>query len=256
MPIGDKRVDAISNLPKDLSLRSQLLLDPSPSVSMRTAIAVTLLFVSSISLNAATNVLADSGFDMSTHASQTNPVWDLVANQPDGTQFSAQFQDAPWASNPAGQPGIGVWLKAFEGNQADGEPLANVTVSQTVSAIPGVSYELAVWNRQETNYTAVSTFFSVEFLDAGGSVLSLERSDITTHPKDGSWQQYALTAVAPASTTQATVKFGMVDGVDAKANPQSAMFDDVTFSADVIPEPSSAALGVLGLVGLALRRRR
>ena len=204
--------------------------------------------------SAATNILADTSFELSTPASQTNPSWNLMANQPDGTNFSAQYQDAPWASNPNGTAGIGLWLKAFEGNAADG--FANVTVSQTVSAMPGATYDLALWNKQETNFTAASTFFAIDFLDGGGTVLQTDSQDITDHPQDGSWVEYTMTSVAPAGAADVTVRLGMVDGQDALANPQSAMFDDVTLSTDVIPEPSSALLSLLALAGLSFRRRR
>ncbi len=204
----------------------------------------------------ATNILVDSGFEMSTANSQSNPVWNLEANQPDGTGFSAQYQDAGWASNPNGDPGVGLWLKAFEGAQAAGDALANATASQTVAVMGGLSYELSVWSKQEANYTAASTFFSVDFLDGSDNVLSMESSNIDSHPKDGSWQNYTLSTVAPAGATSAVVRVGMVDGMDAQANPQSAMFDDVELrAADAIPEPSVSLLGLLG-ASLLFRRRR
>ena len=153
----------------------------------------------------------------------------------------------------AGVAGTGVWLKAFEGNQATGDAMANVTVSQAVAAVSGLTYALSVWNKQEANYTAESTFFSVTFLDGDGNELGTTSENIDSHPKDGSWQEYSLEATAPAATAQANVEIGMVNGTDAQANPQSAMFDDVSLA--VIPEPSSALLSVLGLA-FFLRRRR
>ena len=130
-------------------------------------------------------------------------------------------------------------------------------MSQTVPAMAGLDYELSVWNKQEANYTAATTFFAVDFLDGAGTILSTELSEITTHPKDASWQEYKLMATAPAATAEVMVRVGMINGVDAMQNPQSAMFDDVTLSAEtVVPEPSSALLAALGFSFGFLRRRR
>jgi hypothetical protein len=147
-------------------------------------------------------------------------------------------------------------LKAFEGNQADGDGLANVTVSHTVPAMAGLTYDLSVWNKQKTNFTAGSTFFDLDFLNGGGAVLSTELGEITTHPKDGSWVEFSFSALAPTDTKQATVRLGIIDGVDAPVNPQSAMFDDVSLSTEAIPEPSAVVLGLLALSLLMIRRRR
>jgi hypothetical protein len=51
-----------------------------------------------------------------------------------------------------------------------------------------------------------------------------------------------------------TVSVAMMGGINANVNPQSAVVDN--FRLTFIPEPSSALLGALGLLGVMSRRRR
>lgn len=214
------------------------------------------MFAASSSL--AANLLLDPGLEESTGGSQTNPFWTLDVNMPDGVGTSAQFQNAPWASNPAGEPGTGLWLKAFEGQQDAGDSFALATLSQSVTGSAGASYEMKAYVRVETNYTAAGTILAVDFLQ-GGTVLSSEELDVgPLHPKDGSWQEFSVSATSPEGTDTVRVRAQMIDGTVAAENPQSAMIDDFSLevSGGVVPEPSTALLATLGLGAMLVRRRR
>jgi hypothetical protein len=214
---------------------------------MKTQLAALSIVILSISSVQAQNLLQDPSFDLSTPESQTNPHWTLDVDFPDGVGSAAQFQDAPWASNPTGTEGIGVWLKAFEGNQADGgDPPANATLYQEVMA-PAGDYELSFFYRKETNYQAESTF--VELLEDGSQIGLVDLTGVDT---GGIFEQFSLNGSTAGGTLRVQAK--MVNGTDAMANPQSAMFDD--FNLAVVPEPSSSLLMVLGMAVLMLCRRR
>ena len=214
---------------------------------MKTALVFLATALFSVSSTAAQNLLQDPSFEASTHNSQTNPFWTLDVNFPDGAGPAAQFQDAPWASNPAGTDGIGVWFRAFEGNQANGgDPLANATLYQDVSS-PAGEYELSFYYRSEQNYTAETTL--VELLEDGTQIGQV---DLTNADTGGAWEQFSLTGSTAGGTLRVQAK--MVNGQDAMANPQSAMLDD--FDLTVVPEPSSMLLAVFGMVILAFRSRK
>ncbi|MCA9266081.1 MAG: hypothetical protein KDA60_19610 [Planctomycetales bacterium] len=196
------------------------------------------------------NLLDDGGFELSDGNSQTsNSAWQLNVNFPDGTGSAAQFQDAPWASNPLGVAGKGVWFKAFEGEQATGDAKAEAELRQLVSAGPG-TYNLSFYVRHETNFTADAAWVEISS-DAGG----LTTFNLLTTPNDGNYNQYSIDGfVAPAGTSQLLVRAVMDGGRVNPANPQSLMVDD--FDLVQVPEPGSTTLGVLALLGLITIRRK
>lgn len=211
------------------------------------SIAITFL---TISFANAQNLLEDPSFDLSTPDTASNPFWILDVNMPDGVGLAAQFQDAPWASNPTGSPGIGLWMKAFEGNQAGGgDPPANATLYQDVTAMAG-DYELSFFYRKEANYQAEST--TVELFENGTQIGLV---DLTSADTGGIFEQFFLSGTTSGGTLRVQAK--MVNGTDAMANPQSAMFDD--FSLTVVPEPASGTLAGLclaAMVAMVFSRRR
>ncbi|QDT69087.1 hypothetical protein MalM25_20140 [Planctomycetes bacterium MalM25] len=211
-----------------------------------TLLSLAMLAAALLPVAANANLLDDGGFEAATGNTQTsNSDWSLVVGMPNGP--AAQFQDAPWASNPLGSPGIGMWFRGFEG--ADGSTGgANATLSQTVAAGPG-DYDLIFWVRHETNFAATSANVILSS-DQGDSV----SFDLLGTANDGAYNQYGITGfVASAGTTELTVQAVMTEGVDAGVNPQSMMLDDFSLTAG-IPEPTSVLLALCGLAGLATRR--
>ena len=163
---------------------------------------------------------------------------------------SSLFRQDNWAQFDGP---MGVWWRAFEGDPA-GAPVQG-KISQKVGS-------------------------------GGGTPLATASIDLNlSAPKDGSWNQYQVQGVAPAGTTAVRVFGEMVDGVNANANPQSAMFDtfDLTEAGGTytltayhkaetnytsastllgidflgVPEPTSLTLGGAALFALlSVRRKR
>ena len=196
-----------------------------------------------LTTQAQANLLDDPGFELATGGGQvSNSNWSLAVNFPDGVEDSAQFQDAPWASNPLGVEGVGVWFKAFEGNQAAGDALAEATLSQTVAAGPGM-YDLSFYVRHEENFTAGAMTVALSS-DQG----DLATFDLLATPNDGEYNQFSIDGfVAGAGTTNLTIEVIMEEGTDAMVNPQSLMVDD--FDLSVVPEPSTGRAGRGGAAG-------
>lgn len=200
---------------------------------------------------ASANLLDDPSFEAATGGGQmSNSAWMLDVNFPDGVEGSAQFQDAPWASNLLGVDGVGVWFKAFEGNQGPDDEPADANLRQTVDTGPGI-YDLSFWVRHEANFTAASMAVSLSS-DQGDEAMFDLLSDT---PADGEYNQFSINDfVASAGTTSLTVQVTMEDGIDAQANPQSMMVDD--FSLTVVPEPGAIVLAALAGLGILAAGRR
>ena len=178
--------------------------------------------------------------------------------------------------------GVGLWLRAFVGeledlSDGDDEQQVFATLSQTVPATPGLTYELSAWSRFEANYpgavvnlnepgtdnsdpmdgppSPTNTFLFMEFLDAANGILagSVELDLRSVQLNDSVWRQHFLAAIAPPATVNVRVGGAMVDGVINSANPQSAFLDDFSL---VVPEPSALALMLIATCASIMTRRR
>jgi hypothetical protein len=199
-------------------------------------------------------LLRDPGFEATDVDAQTNPFWTLDVNLPgDGAEPAARYQAAPWASNPTGTPGIGIWNRAFDGTP---ENPAEARIYQDVTGVPGTEYTLTAYYKAETFYTSAATAVGIEFLQ-GGTVVGSSNVDLNTAaaPYDGAWNQYTVMATAPVGTETVRVFGLMVQGVVGAGNPQSSMFDD--FSLTAVPEPSTGVLAALlfGCMAFVVHRR-
>jgi hypothetical protein len=170
---------------------------------------------------------------------------------------------------------VGLWVRSFSGSLATP---TFVDLYQDVPATPGLKYIMTGWARFEMFYAGgvnnipffnpdtsdfelapspTDTFFALEFLDGGGNVLP-ESVDIELKANgqlnNNQWMEHMLMGIAPAGATTVRVRASAVDMVNTQG-AQSAFFDDFTLIG--IPEPATAALVGLGVMGLAgLRRRR
>lgn len=185
--------------------------------------------------------------------------------------FEDEMSSEPWAGpaptpvtnngvdpdGPGGNPGDwAVFFKPFTGGPTNGPATGHLY--QDVPATPGQQYKLTGWAGVETNALMQGAEFSLDFLNGGGGLigsgtLNLLPTLFVDNGEPFDYKQYTVSATAPAGTVAVRARASMID---ATGNPagggQAYVVDD--FVLTVIPEPSSAALAVCGL--LALRRRR
>lgn len=184
----------------------------------------------------------------------------------------------PWIeiapiTNGGGDNDLGGFLKAFQGNGSTGD-LATLHLYQDVAGSEGLEYGLSGWLGAGANYSGLltgdprgdtKTELAIEFdndndRDNGwisDAILDVKAAGLTSgaFPDFGA-QQFSVSGVAPAGTTIVRARVSMIDAYNT-TNPDPALFID-DFSLQVIPEPSSVILGVLGMLGVgwAARRRK
>lgn len=203
-----------------------------------------------VALPAATqaNLLDDGSFLLADHNSSTsNSSWALNVNSPDGTNPAAQFRQDSWANFDGP---MGVWFRAFEGNDDDGP--ANADVTQQLLAPQSGSYLLQFYAKRETHFDAEAWTGGVSSSGTGGlAAVNL----LESVANDGQWSQQSALITGVTAGDTLIVSAAMTNGKTAMSNPQSAFVDG--FSLELIPEPTSIALAGLGVMSLlGLHRRR
>jgi hypothetical protein len=164
-----------------------------------------------------------------------------------------------YTADPDGNERVGYMLKS-EGavvptyymvqQLGTGDPLLGS--SEAYELQPLVSYNLSidVGNRFATAFDAGST--PVIELYAGATLLGTATG---TKPAANSWQTWTLNYVAPASPPTGQLEIRLSYNALSTSTTNQVQFDNVSLTA--VPEPTSiASLGILGLGGLLLRRRR
>jgi hypothetical protein len=190
----------------------------------------------------------------------TAPPWSLVNA---GNATAAQFQGG-FADNTGVR---GIWYRAFLGGGQSMNPLVSADLSQQVVATMDGTYRLTFDRIVEQNFTAASMTATLSS-SSGPSVsrnLLLDKVTEATYTGGGFVNQpitapnYDISVLMDLPGVLAgdvlTVSLAMVNGQDGLANPQSVVADN--FSLVKIPEPASAALSLIGVLGLvSLVRRR
>ena len=195
----------------------------------------------------------------------------------DTATFASFANHTPNPNAPGADPDstrVGVWYKNFNGSPSN---LATAHLYQDVAGTPGMKYIMTGWSRFETFYAGgfhlvpsidpvtgqivlmtspTKSVFALDFLGSGDALISTTEIDLFRDRgqiNNGQWVQHMLMAVAPDGTEEVRVRSSAIDMV-ATFGSQSAFADDFTLVC--IPEPSSVALGLLGLVGLFAMARR
>jgi hypothetical protein len=228
------------------------------------------------------------------------PVPMSLSEPSDFTHILETFAPNPPAPDPGGT--WQYWFQGYWGYFAEQEDNF-AHLYQDVSGTPGLQYTMKGWAMGEqvfpggvTNLNAgtlqtptgapfddgppspTNIYFALEFLNASGNVLpgSMEKElkDDLGFINSGDpdlvgylWQQFMLTAVAPAETANVRVRASMTDGTrNHTPSPQSfrmSFFVDA-FSltatspgsgAGVVPEPAGLSMAAIGLALMGARRR-
>jgi MYXO-CTERM domain-containing protein len=193
----------------------------------------------------------------------TGPYEDEMSSEPwAGPAPTPVTMDASGLDSPNGV-GVGnldaaVFFKAFSGGGVDGPATGHL--QQDVPATPGLRYTLTGWAGAEPNFLGGAEM-AIEFLGPGDSLIGAGVLDLraagllTDNGQPFDYKQYQVSAIAPAGTVEARARVSMIDGTpNPLGGGQAYVVDD--FVLTVIPEPTSAALGLVGLALLAARSHR
>jgi hypothetical protein len=196
-----------------------------------------------------------------------------LGGTPTGWTFDAErgldltYQDAAASEAFADVDGggSGLFFKAFTGNPP-WDPTAgdvDVDVYQDNPGTPGMKYVLTGWFGAEANYSGLNTpgansLLGLDFLGPadlllGSAELDLEAAGLGGPNAGLNYEQFMVMAVAPAGTVEVRARITMVDGVFFQDPGQAFVAD--CLSLVCVPEPSTALMGGLALLGMIARRR-
>jgi len=184
-------------------------------------------------------------------------------NTPAGTGMPDGWNNWSWPdwnnawvdrNGPAGSAFDGTpYMQAGNGNGGN----YSVGFYQTVAAAGGLTYALSVecgaqaWWRPEAEMRLI-------FEDAGGATLAqqvlvtVDPNSWTAYDQGQPWAAFTVSGLAPDNTAQIKAEFVMNGGAVGAWGGGTVWFDNA--SLQVVPEPGTFGLLLLGLGGLCCRR--
>lgn len=200
----------------------------------RKLLLVAMVMVAAVTA-AQANLLVNYGFESELSASDWSSIW--------GT---GQFARETWNTPPEGSYAIylyGGWSGATDfggGLQA---------ISSGITA--GDTYDLSASFYSDNGWTAASQLMKLEFFDSGANLLAAYTNTLSALP-DAAWATRSVSGVAPLGSAYAQVVF---EGSGFGANGVLGA-DNFSLTAQVVPEPTVAMLGLIGgAVAIFLRRK-
>jgi hypothetical protein len=191
-----------------------------------------------------------------------NAPWVVAATRGATNPFDDGAASEGFADHDGG--GFGLFFKAFVGNPP-WDPTAgsvDANIYQDVAGTAGKTYTLTGWWGAEANYSGLNTpgantIFALDFYN-GATLLSSAELDLEAAGLGGldpglNYEEFSVSAVSPAGTTTVRARGSMVDGVFFQDPGQALVTDQWTLTA--VPEPGSAILAAVALMGLVARRR-
>lgn len=135
-----------------------------------------------------------------------------------------------------------------------GSPNGFAGVFQDVPVLAGGEVIFAGWNSLASGVTGGSEV-RIEFLDSVANAEVSVTSNLIPSFSSATYEEFSLSATVPAGADTARLVYA-IQSFGAGV-PQVVDVDDITVSGSaVIPEPSASMMALLGLLGVALRRRR
>lgn len=233
---------------------------------MKKTIGLVVLGLLACGQSFATQLLIDPGMNAVGSNGQLgntpNAPWQLDAARGANNAFDDAAASETWADHDGG--GFGLFFKAFVGNPP-WDPTAgsvDANIYQDVAGTPGLKYTLTGWWGAEPNWSGFVTpgpnaLFALDFYSGIGlissAVLDLEAAGLGGPAGSLNYKQFSISAIAPPGTQTVRARGSMLSGVFNMDPGQALVTDEWGLTA--VPEPSTALLGGLALLGMIARRR-
>lgn len=192
---------------------------------------IVLAVMLALAVGAQANLLSNAGFETALGAGDWATTW--------GT---GQFVIENWNHYEGAQ------AIHFKGTWAGGTDWGG-GLQQVGSITPGTTYDLGAQFYADNGWSASAQSMKLEFLDSGFAVIGSFTANLSGLTEN-TWQSRTVSGLAPAGSAYAQVVLE-ASGIGGGGIMAA---DAMDLSARVIPEPTTALLGLLG-AGLVMFRR-